>query len=180
MTTEADVSVTKSVTPAETVSGGTVAYTITVSNIGRSDATSVTLTDAFPVTLTDITVVDDGPYTCGPLVGTTLTCTLGSHPVGVSAVVMVTATVVPGAYRDGTTVANTATVSSTTTDPDPAANSAPATLRIRSMPVISVSKTATPSTVPEPGGTSRSRSASPTQVMSPSPSRAWSTLFMVT
>jgi len=152
VTTSADLSVTKSAAPAETVAGGTVTYALIVSNNGPSDASSATLTDTFPATLQGITVVDDGPYACGPLVGTTLTCTIASHPVGVLATITVTGTVVPGTYPDDTVVSNTAAVSSTTTDPNPANNAATAAFKIRSIPVISVTKTATPTTIPEPGG----------------------------
>ena len=149
--TAADLSVTKSVTPAETVSGGGVTYTLSVSNAGPSDAANVTLSDTFPAQLQGVTVVDDGPYTCAPVVGNTLTCTIASHPVGVVATITVNATIVPGTYLDLTTVSNTATVSSQTTDPDPADDSATATFKIRSTPAISVTKTATPASVPEPG-----------------------------
>ena len=97
-------------------------------------------------------MVDDGPYTCAPIVGNTLTCTIASHPVGVDATITVNATVVPGTYLDLTTVSNSATVSSQTTDPDPADNAATATFKIRSTPTISVTKTATPGSIPEPGG----------------------------
>ena len=148
----ADLSVTKTVTPAETVSGGTVTYTLAVSNDGPSGADNATLSDTFPAQLQGVTVVDDGPYTCAPVVGNTLTCTIASHPVGVVATITVTATVVPGTYLDQTTVSNTATVSSQTSDPTPADNTATATFKIRSTPVISVTKTATPTSVPEPGG----------------------------
>jgi uncharacterized repeat protein (TIGR01451 family) len=148
----ADLSVTKSVTPAETVSGGGVTYTLSVSNAGPSDAANVTLSDTSPAQLQGVTVVDDGPYTCAPLVGNTLTCTIASHPVGVDATITVKAAVVPGTYPDGTTVTNTATISSATTDPTPANDAATATFKIRSIPTISVTKTATPTSVPEPGG----------------------------
>jgi uncharacterized repeat protein (TIGR01451 family) len=148
----ADLSVTKGVSPAETVSGGTVTYTLAVSNAGPSGADNATLSDTFPAQLQGATVVDDGPYTCAPVVGNTLTCTIASHPVGVVATITVTATVVPGTYLDLMTVSNTATVSSQITDPNPTDNTATATFKIRSTPAISVTKTATPSTVPEPGG----------------------------
>ena len=148
----ADLSVTKSVTPAETVSGGSVTYTLSVSNAGPSDAADATLSDTFPAQLQGVTVVDDGPYTCAPIVGNTLTCTIASHPVGVDATITVNATVVPGTYLDLMTVSNSATVSSQTTDPDPADNAATATFRPLDPHRSSVTKTATPGSIPEPGG----------------------------
>ena len=91
----ADLCVSKTVTPAETVAGGTVAYTLAVSNDGPSGAGNVSLTDTFPAQLQGIAVVDDGPIPA-PVVGNTLTCTIASHPVGVVATITVTATVAPG------------------------------------------------------------------------------------
>jgi uncharacterized repeat protein (TIGR01451 family) len=150
--TSADLSVTKTVGPAETLSGGTVSYSITVANGGPSSAANATLSDTFPATLQNVSVVDDGPYTCGAIVGNALTCNIASHPVGVDATITVTATVAPGTYADLTSVTNMATVSALTPDPDPADNSSSATFRIRGSAAITVTKTATPTSVPEPGG----------------------------
>ena len=152
VTTSADLSITKSVSPAETVSGGSVAYTLTLSNAGPSTprASHSAMRSQPPCRASPSSMT--GPTRAARSSARTLTCTIDSHPVGVSAVISVAATVVPGTYPDSTTVANTATISSTTTDPDPVDNTATATFKIRSNPAISVTKTATPSTVPEPGG----------------------------
>ena len=48
VTRDADLSVTKSVTPATVAPGGTLTYTITVTNNGPSTATSVVIDDAVP------------------------------------------------------------------------------------------------------------------------------------
>jgi uncharacterized repeat protein (TIGR01451 family) len=151
--TEADLAIVKTVSPTETVSGGTVTYTLVVSNTGPSDAQTVTLSDTFPATLQNVAVTTPGPapYSCG-VAGNTLTCTIGSHPVGVDATITVTASVVPGSYADLTPVSNTASVSSATSDPDQTDNSSTATFRIRGNAAIKVTKTATPSSLPEPGG----------------------------
>jgi uncharacterized repeat protein (TIGR01451 family) len=131
--TEADVSIVKTVDPAETVSGGSVTYTLVVSNAGPSDAVNVTVSDLFPAELENVSIVSDDPYTCvDPVVGNQLTCTIPAHPVGVDATITVTATVVEGAYADLTPVANTATVGSETDDPDETNNTSTATFDIRS------------------------------------------------
>ena len=175
----ADLSVTKSVTPAETVSGGGVTYTLSVSNAGPSDADNVTLSDTFPAQLQGVTVVDDGPYTCG-VVGNTLTCTIASHPVGVVATITVTATVVPGTYLDLTTVSNTATVSSQTTDPSPlTTRPRPRSRSARPRPSRSPRR---PLRVRSPSrvAMSPSPSRSPTPAMWRSRSRAWWTTSTAT
>lgn len=100
--------------------GAVVEWTITVKNKGPDAATSATLTDTFPDSLTDITVVDDGPYTC-TVDGQKLSCTIASHPVGVTAVISVTGKIEAKTVT-GTKIENTATVSSVTPDLVPADN----------------------------------------------------------
>jgi uncharacterized repeat protein (TIGR01451 family) len=149
----ADLSVTKSDSPDPVLAGGTLTYTIVVSNAGPSAAETVTLSDTFPAQLTDVTVVDAGPYTCG-VVGQVLSCTIASHPVGVDATITVTATVDPATVA-GTTISNTAGVDSATDDPVPANDSATATTTVAAPASadLSVTKSARPSSLPEPGGT---------------------------
>ena len=63
------------------VPGGVATYTITVTNTGLSDATSVTVTDTLPggVTLTgNASCTPNGTAACGTLTGTTGQSTLGS------------------------------------------------------------------------------------------------------
>ena len=152
MGASADLSITKSVTPGTVVPGGTITYSIVLANAGPSVASSATLSDTFPSSLQNLAVVDDGPYACAPLAGSTLTCTIGTHAVGMSATITITGTLTAGTYADFTLVPNTTSISSTTPDPNTANNKSTATFTIRSTPVIRATKTATPSTVPEPGG----------------------------
>ena len=70
--TEADVSVTKTAAAGPVLAGDTIAYTITVSNAGPSDAQTVALTDLVPA---DTTFVSDAQIS-GP------TFTLTSPAVG--------------------------------------------------------------------------------------------------
>src|SRR5262249_8606593 len=49
--TQADVAVTKTVTPATATVGDTVTYTITAANLGPNQATGVVLTDVLPAGL---------------------------------------------------------------------------------------------------------------------------------
>jgi uncharacterized repeat protein (TIGR01451 family) len=118
--TSADLVVQKTPDGGTYAPGAVVEWTITVKNKGPDAATSATLTDTFPDSLTDITVVDDGPYTC-TVDGQKLSCTIASHPVGVTAVISVTGKIEAKTVT-GTKIENTATVSSVTPDLVPADN----------------------------------------------------------
>ena len=117
LTPSADVQVAKS-GPATAVAGTNVVYTLTVTNAGPSDATSVTLTDPTPPGLTFVPNTGD----CT----TAFPCTLGTLPPG--AIRTITATFsIPSGYTAPNPIANTATVSSTTPDAAAGNNSATAT-----------------------------------------------------
>jgi uncharacterized repeat protein (TIGR01451 family) len=113
----ADLSVTKLASPGTTLEGDSVTYTMTVSNAGPSDAATVTLTETFPS--------DGGLVSASQSQGTrgnfgnTVTYSLGTIPAGATA----TAQVVINYAEEGSTV-NRATVSSPTTDPNLANNTA--------------------------------------------------------
>ena len=127
----ADLSVTKSDAPDPVNAGENITYTIDVANAGPSDAQTVSLSDATPANTTFVSITQAaGPaFTCtSPAVGGTgtVTCGIATFAAGASAsfslVVNVNATT-----PDGTTISNTATMSSGTTDNVPGNNSAMAT-----------------------------------------------------
>ncbi len=129
----ADIAVTKAVSTATSTPGGTLTYTIQVSNAGVSTAAGVTLTDVLPTGLTFIS--GTGPNgqvltatgqtvnfaaigtlapTTTPLVYT-IVATIGSTFTGtLQNTAMVTTTT-----AESNTANNTAQVSTTVTDPDP-------------------------------------------------------------
>ncbi|MEM1332021.1 MAG: hypothetical protein AAGG08_01065, partial [Actinomycetota bacterium] len=117
VTASADLSVTKALTTGFGPSidpGAAVSWTITVTNIGPSDAQDVVVTDTLPteVTLTDITSAAAGAVcTAG-----SVSCTIPTLPAGDSAEVVVTGTVDARAVDS---ITNAASVSSATDDPDP-------------------------------------------------------------
>ena len=114
LTPSADVQITKS-GPATAVAGTNVAYTITVTNAGPSDATGVTLTDPTPTGLT----FDSNTGDCT----TAFPCDLGTLPPG--AIRTITATfAIPSGYMTPNPIVNTATVLSTTPDAAAGNNSA--------------------------------------------------------
>jgi uncharacterized repeat protein (TIGR01451 family) len=116
----ADLQVTK-LAPASVVPGTNASFTITVTNVGPSIARAVKLEDATPVGLTFVSNAGD----CT----TAFPCDLGDLPVG--AIRTITATyAVPATYRTPDPIINVATVTSSTTDPNPNNSSATASSSI--------------------------------------------------
>jgi uncharacterized repeat protein (TIGR01451 family) len=116
ITGSADVTITKS-GPGSSTPGSTLTYTITVTNNGPSDAASVTVTDATPANTTFVS--NSGACTSA------FPCALGTMTPGQTKTITSDFTVSPS--FTGTTIANSANVSSTTADPAPGNNTATAT-----------------------------------------------------
>ncbi|WP_417749945.1 SdrD B-like domain-containing protein [Rosistilla oblonga] len=125
---EIDLSITKTDSATTVGVGGTLTYTIVVTNAGPSTATGVTLSDPFPagVTVTSVT------STVGTVTntGNNVSGTIGTLAAGASATITVLATV-----NTGTTgvIVNTATVSATQTETNTANNTASDTTTVDPM-----------------------------------------------
>jgi uncharacterized repeat protein (TIGR01451 family) len=131
---QADVSVTKSETPNPVAPGDNVTYTLTVRNNDTSDAAGVSLTDAVPLNTTFVSAAQiSGPaFTLTtPAVGGTgnFVATIGTLAANASATFVVVEQV-DSELAGGTTISNTATVTSTSSDTDQANNSATARSRV--------------------------------------------------
>jgi uncharacterized repeat protein (TIGR01451 family) len=123
----ADLSVTKTDSPDPVTPGENVTYTITVTNGGPDTALGVSLTDTVPGGSTLVSFTSPAGWTCTvPAVGTngTIVCSMGTMTVG-SAVFTLVVQVNP--ILGAGVLTNTATVASSTTDPNPANNSGTAT-----------------------------------------------------
>jgi len=123
--TSADVSVTKS-GPAAVAPGADITYSVTVANSGPSDAASVQLTDTLPANTTFVSGTQlSGPtFSCtypAPGASGIITCTIPALASSASAMFSFVFHVAPTATG---TITNTAMVSSTTADPNPANGSA--------------------------------------------------------
>jgi uncharacterized repeat protein (TIGR01451 family) len=106
----ADLSLTKSDSPDPVTVGQELTYTITVSNAGPDAAQNVSVTDTLPAGVT----FGSASASQGTCSGTaTVTCSLGT--IAASGSATVTIKVTPTAAG---TLSNTASVSSTTADPD--------------------------------------------------------------
>ena len=103
--------------PASVLPGGTVTYTLNVTNAGPSDALDVTVSDPTPTGLTFVS----NTGACA----TPFPCTLAAVPVGAVRTIIATYDVTPG-HTSPAPLVNTATVSSGATDSDATNNSATA------------------------------------------------------
>jgi len=112
----ADLALSKS-GPASVSVGGSVTYTLTVSNSGGAAAANVTLTDTLPA-LTTFVSCTPSQGTCSG--GATVTAAMGTIPAGGAATLTIQITV-QGVPR---TMTNNATVTTTTTEPNLTNNSA--------------------------------------------------------
>lgn len=120
LTPEADLSITKTDSADPVSPGDPLTYSLTITNAGPSNATSVTVTDTLPAGVTFVSSSPGAP-TC-TFGGGTLTCALGSLAAGGTTAVAINVTV----NASGGLLVNTATVSGSETDPDPGNNSASA------------------------------------------------------
>jgi uncharacterized repeat protein (TIGR01451 family) len=108
----ADLAITKSHSPSSVTAGDTLTYTVKVTNNGPSDAQNVVASDTLS---SDLTFVSTSGCTNDP--NGAPTCNLGTIASGGSASYTITTTVNLGVLS-GTTISNTATVSSDTSDPN--------------------------------------------------------------
>jgi uncharacterized repeat protein (TIGR01451 family) len=123
----ADLSVTKVDTPDPVVAGTNLTYTITVTNAGPSSAASASLSDTLPAGTTFVSLPAVAGWSCTPPAvgaGGTVSCSNPSFAAG-SAVFTLTVAVDP-TVSEGTVLSNTATVSASTSDPNPGNESAKA------------------------------------------------------
>ncbi len=125
----ADLSIVKTASPEVVAVPGQVTYTLQLANAGPDPAQAVVVSDTLPAGET-LVGSEAGCAASGQLV----TCDVGELAVGASrAIVLQVAVAVSLAEQ---TVANTASVSSATADPDPSNNSSTVSLRAGPAPKI--------------------------------------------
>lgn len=118
----ADLSIVKTDSPDPVLVGGSLTYTLAVSNAGPDTAAGVTVSDTLPAGTSYVSSTPSQGTCSGT---TTVTCSLGSLVSGGSA----TVTIVVTANTVGT-LTNTASVSSSTSDPNAQNNSSSATTAV--------------------------------------------------
>jgi len=104
------LTLTKSVSTAKTVPGGTLTYTLAAANTGTGTATNATLTDVVPTTLTYLpnSATGNGSYDSATH---TLTWSLGALNAGATAGALTFQTTVNTTVAAGTNINNTAAIS---------------------------------------------------------------------
>jgi uncharacterized repeat protein (TIGR01451 family) len=138
--TSADLSVIKTDSPDPVAFGANLTYTITVTNSGPSNAQAVTLSDVIPANTTFVSfTAPAGWISTTPPVGGTGTVTATNPTVAAGSVSVFTLVVNVNSNPSAAAISNTATVSSTTTDPNTVNNAATATTALPSLSINDVS-----------------------------------------
>ncbi|MGA8807165.1 MAG: DUF11 domain-containing protein [Thermoanaerobaculia bacterium] len=117
--TSTDLSITKNTAAPTAFGGNPITYTLAVSNLGPSPANAVSVTDTLPAGSTFVSASGAG-WTCNNAAGV-VTCTVPTLPTGGAPVINLT--IIAPQVASAGTLSNTATVSSATTDTNPANNS---------------------------------------------------------
>ncbi|NNE11426.1 MAG: DUF11 domain-containing protein [Ilumatobacter sp.] len=118
----ADLSISKTDSPDPVNAGDPLTYTIEVANAGPSTAFDVSIIDTLPAGTTFQTGVDgNGATVCASIQPDQVVCDIGTMQPGSAATVYLTVDVDPS-LDPGTVLTNSATVSSSTADPDPTDN----------------------------------------------------------
>ena len=120
----ADLSVTKTDSPDPVIAGNNLTYTITVTNAGPMDAVNASMTEATPANTTFVSFTAPAGWSVTtPAVGGTGTINATNATVLAGSTHVFTMVVnVNASTPNGSTLTNTADVTSTTTDPNAADN----------------------------------------------------------
>ncbi|MDR1355787.1 MAG: DUF11 domain-containing protein [Propionibacteriaceae bacterium] len=153
---QADLQVSKTASTSA-YAGGSVSYTLNVTNLGPSDAKEVTLRDQLPSGFTPTSIsYDRGSCNDPTLNSGQLVCTVANlpGPLGagdITASLQVTLTGILAAETVPGNIPNQAIVSADTPDPVSANNTAQATTLITTLADLQVTKTANHSVIPDAG-----------------------------
>ncbi|MCI1019076.1 DUF11 domain-containing protein [Microbacterium sp. C5A9] len=134
VTPSADLSIVKTSSVSPAPLNGAITYTIVVTNDGPGAASDVAVSDALPAGLLDATT----PTEDCAITGGQLDCQVGELALGATFTATVSGTVDP-ALADAT-LANTATVTSTTPDPDGSDNSSTVEVPVSGTPQVALLK----------------------------------------
>jgi uncharacterized repeat protein (TIGR01451 family) len=137
---QADLSVTNAGSPNPVNAGQNITFSQTVANGGPASATAVTLTETLPANTTFVSLTGAG-WTC--TTATPYTCTIATLAANTTAnftfVVQVSTTA-----ASGSTITDTASVGSSTSDPNSGNNSATATVQVADSADLSITDAASP------------------------------------
>jgi uncharacterized repeat protein (TIGR01451 family) len=139
--TQADLSVTNTASPSPVSAGQNITYSQTVTNGGPASATTVTLSETLPANTTFVSLTGPAGWTCTAVVPYNCTiATLAAAATGnFTFVVKVNTTV-----ASGSTITDTVSVASTTSDPNSGNNSATASDQVADSANLSITNSASP------------------------------------
>jgi uncharacterized repeat protein (TIGR01451 family) len=139
----ADLSITKTSSPNPVVAGTNLTYLITVGNAGPSPSSNVVVKDTLPGQVSVVSITPSVGSCNAGIPGNPaqpMTCTLGTLGNGGTDTITVVATVASNT-PSGTILTNNATVSSSTSDPNNANNSATAYSNVTTSADLAIVKT---------------------------------------
>ena len=140
--TQADLSVTNSGSPNPVSAGSQITYTQSVSNAGPAAATTVSFSDPIPANTTVVSLTGPAGWACSTAPAPP-TCTIATLAASTTANFTFVVTVLTG-VASGTTISQTDSVTSATSDPNAGNNSATATVQVSASANLSVTDTASP------------------------------------
>ena len=132
--TQADVAIIKTASPEPVDETTNLTYTLQVKNNGPAVAQGVTVTDPIPGEVSYVSA-STSQGSCA-YAATTVTCSIGTLSVG--GVAIITINVTAGTFSSTTQSSNTATVSASTSDPNPSNNSSTALTTIQSPTAVQI------------------------------------------
>ncbi|MGH9574107.1 MAG: C25 family cysteine peptidase [Candidatus Acidiferrales bacterium] len=132
---QGDISIVKTASPEPVDQGTNLTYTLRVTNNGPAVASNVSVSDPLPTEVT-FTSVSTTQGTCSQSAGTVV-CSLGTLSVGSQVTVIINANA--STFSSTTYATNTATVTSSTGDPNPANNTSSVTSTIETPTAVQLS-----------------------------------------
>ena len=148
--TAADLAITQTRSPTTVSPGGTITYTIGVTNNGPSTAAAPVFTEATPTNTTFSSVAPAAGWTCtNPAVGGTgtITCTDGSNLANAGTAAFTVVVAVNAGVTDGSTISATANLTSTTFDSASGNNAVTSSVTVSAPADLSISQTASAAVV---------------------------------
>jgi uncharacterized repeat protein (TIGR01451 family) len=133
--TQADVAIVKTAAPQPVDQGATLTYTLQVTNNGPAVAQNVAVSDPLPSQVSFVSV-STTQGTCSQSAGT-VSCSLGSVSVGALVTITISTTAVT--FSSSSLVVNTATVGSSTSDPNSTNNMSSAISTIQAPTAVQLS-----------------------------------------
>ncbi|PYX51552.1 MAG: hypothetical protein DMG79_02805, partial [Acidobacteria bacterium] len=137
--TQADLRVTNSASPTTVTAGSNISYTQSVTNGGPAPANAPMFTETLPANTTSVSLTGPAGWTCVSLTCTDTTTMAASTTANFTFVVKVNTNVAAG-----TTITQTDSVSSSTSDPNSANNSVTVNATVADSADISVTNAASP------------------------------------